>query len=210
MKKITLIWIFVFVISLSEAYAFNYPPVVNLTFDNSTEPWKDYGSQSINFKGMNGANISGRGFCKWFGCANFTNETRGNPRQDMINGSLNITSMNGMAISMWLYCNESPSGSGNSMGFFIVGGNGSKPNTRKTMQQGDYGMAPDWMTTNGTINPAEGASNALQKNVWTHYFFQYNPDSQAFTIWQNGVPTLNSTATKGTLNHTFGDDITIG
>ena len=47
-------------------------PVLNLTFDDSENPWKDYSALNHQFNSLGAVSWADRDVCKWYGCADFS------------------------------------------------------------------------------------------------------------------------------------------
>lgn len=173
--------------------------VLNLTFDDSNDPWKDYSMYNHVFSAQGNVNWVDRNFCKWYGCADFTAASA------YLNSSAKWENMTGIALKWWVYHNSKPSGS--SSQFYFQIGEGS---TLKSMQDGGYGPSPNFVAENGKVDGSAGESSIPQDGSWYFYFIQYNPIDGRLYVWQNDKLILNSSENFGNLNHAIGDIIKIG
>jgi len=173
--------------------------VMNLTFDDENDPWRDYSYINHTFTVNGGSSWVDRTFCKWYGCANFS-ITDGS---DSLNSTSLFSLENGMAVSFWVYLDNSPTG-GSSQGFFQIG----EDSDLKWTQEGDYGITGLWEAAGGRAGGSAGASDGSGEGQWIHYFMQY--DEIEYVVWKNSVIIENRTSNYGNLNYSIGEIIRVG
>ena len=190
--------------------------VLYLTFDDKNNPWKDYSKYNNVFTANNNVAWADRDVCKWYGCADFTANTKGQGSNiDFLNSSAKWSGMDGISIMFWVnHQVGSKIGGGTSQGYFYMDNDAEKwyndnPNERK-LSTGGFGMSPNFDAQKGVVGNSEGRANNPTDDVWYHYFIMYNPAEGRLYTWQNGVLTINSSEPFGQLNHSLGDAIWIG
>ncbi|MEK6920616.1 MAG: CARDB domain-containing protein, partial [Nanoarchaeota archaeon] len=217
------IWLLVFIVALAIAflYAIKEPRIVglvtflipeikvqdptlilDLTFDDPNDPWKDYSSYNHVFASQGNVKWADKSKCKWYGCADFTKNAN-----EHLNNTAKWDTMTGIAVKFWVYHTEKPTSS-SSQYYFQIGD--SKKGTLKTMQDNGFGPAPSFTAENGIVSENAGGSNTPNANNWYQYFIQYNPAEGNLYVWQNDRLVLNSSENFGQLNHTIGDIVRVG
>lgn len=173
-------------------------PVVNLTFDDSNYPWRDYSNLNHQFTKSGATNWADSASCKWYGCADFT--TAGG---DYIGSNTRFSLDNGMAVSFWLKP-TSQVGQGFSQAYYELG----TGNNYKYSEEAQYGINTKWNSQSGQVGGTTGSSFTTTANQWTHYFIEY--DESRFIVWKNGEVIRNVSQSYGNLNFTVGEAINVG
>jgi hypothetical protein len=199
MRKEIIIPLIAFIL-ISSASATISAPIVNLTFDNSSNCFYDSSTVHHNFTNQGGVACLPASICKWYGCASF-NATSG----DFLNTTTKFPLSKGMAVEFWLYPTAQVSGAA-SQAYMQIGNDVNNPQIDGT--EGGYGWSPRFWTSGGIIQHNPGDTYTTQDGVWTHYFMQWN--NSQYTLWKNGVVLVNSADAYGTLNYTVGDMLRVG
>ncbi len=170
---------------------------LNLTFDNSSNPLKDYSylNHEINLTGE--ASWLNNDECKWEGCLDLTAD--GN---DYIITKTLFKPGNSIAISFWYKPIISPSQE--NQWYFQISSGSSEMST----QESQYGISSDWKATEGRIGSSTGSSYTTEENKWTHYFISY--DGKEYKVWKNGRLIKNDTENKGELLAGINETMKIG
>lgn len=179
--------------------------VLNLTFDNASNPWQDYSGLNHPFNSLGNVNYINGSSCKWYGCANFSNNTRGVADHDYLNSTTLFSLEDGVFMSMWVYHDTAPSGA-DSQGYFYMGSGGDA----KYIEQGDYGYNPTLKATNGTAGASIGSGYGSSATTWEHIALQYSPDDANYTFWLNGDRVKTDTDNFGDLNYSVGEILWLG
>jgi len=168
--------------------------MVNLTFDDATDPWRDYSEINHSFNAVGGANYVNRTYCKWYGCVNLST-TDGS---DYLNTTTNF-GFNGdeACVMWWLYENTGPSGSSSRYYYAIDVVNEDE---WFATQEGDYSITGEWIAETGNVGGNIGDTKSTPAQTWTHYAQSY--DGLTYKAWINGVLEKNVSAAKGNLNMT--------
>jgi len=188
-------------INFSTLYNITQPqsaPVINLTFDDSTNPWKDYSNLNHPFAEQGGISWASIDNCKWYGCADMNADF-----EDYISTNSKFSLNTGMAIEFWIQPTKTING-GNSQAYYGIG----SENNYKFSEEGDYGLDTKWDAKNGKVGLITGASKKTSSNIWTHYFIQY--DESTFKVWKNGELVVDTIQNYGDLNYSLGEKIEVG
>ncbi len=172
--------------------------VLNLTFDDISDPWKDYSLYHHTFFPQGGIKWADKASCKLYGCADFS-DTRG----DYLNSTTKFSLNNGIATSFWIYLNRE-AGDGGSNSYWLMGNN----QNLKWIEDSGYGINSHWTAENGMVGDNVGSSKRSQAKKWIHYFIQYNESE--YRVWKDGALIGNLSQSYGNLNYTVGELIKIG
>src|SRR3989338_745834 len=189
--------------------------VLNLTFNNLSDPWKDYSVYGHVFSAMNTVSYADKTKCKWYGCADFTPNTRAMGNSiDYLNSTAQWTASDGISIMFWLYHTVgSKIDGGKSQGYFMMSDNPDQSwkdiHVQKLTSSG-FGMGSTFEARDGIVSNSEGSVNYFHDNQWYHFFISYNPKQGRLYIWRNGILMVNSSEPYGPLNYSKGDKIWIG
>ncbi|MBU0757798.1 MAG: hypothetical protein KKF44_07030 [Nanoarchaeota archaeon] len=176
--------------------------VLNLTFDDENDPWKDYSYLNHQFNARGSASWADSDVCKWFGCADLT-ATDGS---DYLNSStLFEIGENGFCTMWWTYEETSPSGSSSRM-YWMVGNDDESNELYCT--EGDYGISTMWSAELGDVGGTLSESYGTTGGTWTHYAISY--DGHYYSAWKNNILLKNVSTEKGTINSSAGNPIKIG
>lgn len=175
-------------------------PVINLTFDDPANPWKDYSNLNHQFTKQGGAGWVDYSSCKWYGCVDLTD----NDATDYLDSNLAFTG-DSLAVSYWVYFTEQPSGS-NSQGFWHIGTTGD----RKKTSYSTYCFNPGWMAHDGEVSTNTYSSGCVGTERWYYVFEQYNAETGVFEFWINDDYYKNWVLDKGPLTDHLGSIIILG
>lgn len=167
--------------------------VLNVTFDDSSDPWKDYSIYNHQFSAEGVVNRVDKQSCKWYGCLQSS--------EGYINSSTKFVLNDGFALDFWVNYRVKPSGS-NSHGFFWIGSEAD--GEMKTCWENNLGFSCRLhRDSGGYFQVSAGAGTAAKSNQWYHYFIQYDGDNHV--VWRNGVVLRNESAPHGNLAFSVGE-----
>lgn len=173
-------------------------PVINLTFDDQNNPWRDYSNLYHAFAEQGSTTWEDENTCKWFGCADFR-ATSG----DFIESTSKFTTPDGMALSFWINPTERPTGA-NSQAYYEIG----TGDNQKYAEEGDYGLNTKWKAETQEVGGGVGPAQKTLTDRWTHYFVQY--DEASFKVWKNGELIKNEAQSYGNLKSGLNDILYVG
>lgn len=175
-----------------------HEPVINLTFDDASNPWQDYSTRNHSFLPQGGASQSSSTFCKWYGCLNVS--ALSGDSLDTYNAK--FSTEEGFALSYWIYLDSNPTGS-SSQGYFVFGDDAHH------ILEGDYGANVQWYNeSDDNVGANMGSSEKTVSQMWNHYFIQYNNTN--FVTWKNGEIIRNESRSYSNINSFYGEEFVIG
>lgn len=175
--------------------------IMAITGDNETIPFYDYSpyhNPNVSVLGSP-SHISDRNIAKWYGALNFS-ATSGDGVLYNLSNSID-DDMTGFACNFWVYHTTEPTG-GSSQYYMWVG---TSDSDNQHAQQGDYGVAVNLDTTNGTSGVAMGESYSDTTGYWSWIHFQYDDQTEVFKAYRNGDLRSSYTDT-GAGNITWSDN----
>ena len=174
----------------------DYDPsvVLNLTFDDPNDPWKDYSQYNHEMTPQGDVAWADRTICKWYGCADLR-ATSG----DYLSTLSLFNLSEGIAISFWVYRTTDEN-----VGYYQIG----EADTLKWSEEGSYGVSSKWTATSGIVGSTPGASDSTPTGQWTHYFMLY--DTQHYSIWKNAILINNLSQSFGEIRSQTGENVFIG
>ena len=181
----------------------NHSLVLNMTFDDGL--LLDSSEENHSFTNNGNVTLLNRTYCKWYGCANFS-DTSG---ADYLNTTIKFSLDDGIAMSVWVYFTQSPASSGSYSSYFWGMGEQSL-DTRKFVGSTYWGFGAELYADTGIVSTYTGTGDADISGQWYHYFYQYNPTTGDSLVYKNGALIENETQSYGDLNSTIGELLYIG
>ncbi|NTV23339.1 MAG: LamG domain-containing protein [Nanoarchaeota archaeon] len=176
--------------------AYSSSVVMNLTFDDQADPWKDY--SSLNHQFTSTAAFADASKCKFNSCADFTAMSN-----DILTSLAKFTLASGFSSCFWVYPTD-PNFE-NTHFYYAIG---KDPGTLKQAAENQYGTAAHFDTSTGNVLDGPSDSSTSTPNSWNHYCLSYDK-AAGVKVWRNGV-LIREKAYTGTLNSTASEAIVIG
>lgn len=151
---------------------------INLTFDDESNPWKDYGPYNHTFTNTSGLSWCDRDISKWYGGA--CNNDSSNNGYLTTTADFNIEN-EGFGFEFWVKHDSAPSG-GVRPGYFWshTAGDGLSGG------EDNQGFNIFWYNSTGSkISNFYSYANPTPDSVWTYYAFSYNSTTCDWTWYQN-------------------------
>ncbi len=173
--------------------------VMNLTFDDESDPWDDYSGINHAFAAQSSPAWVNQSYCKWYGCANFS------VAQSYINTSMNFKLDNGMSFCMWYKLTVN---SADVSQYYMMFGTGDSDPNQKAVVEDDWGLSAYYKCESGIADGANGASYDATADTWLHRCMVYN--ESLLLHYVNGVNVNNDSEPYGNLNYTVGELFKLG
>ncbi|MBD3203450.1 hypothetical protein GF327_04090, partial [Candidatus Woesearchaeota archaeon] len=167
--------------------------ILNLTFDDESDPWKDYSTLDHEFTANGNVNRVNRSYCKYYGCVNLS-DTSG----DYIYAPVKFDLNKDIAVGYWIYYETQPASGSSTQYIMMISEDEATHNNDNILQTLESAWGIQFATTvmNSTdkneVGASVGSSNPSTASKWYHYFMQYSTEKDRIEIWQNGVLRTNS------------------
>jgi len=204
-KVLLFLILFLIVVICNTVSAYDFVGVVlNLTFDNSSDPWKDYSVYNHVFNKTGTVSNPNSSVCKWYRCINFTHG-EGNYINSTSQFELNET---GFAANYWIYYRDDPDDAGAAAHWQV----GKQANSDEI---GVYDNAGGYGTTTLIFNSTGGQiynsiSVSSNQDQWYNIHVQFNPADRALLTYHNGVLMKNYTYPSKSIAKVLGKFLAIG
>lgn len=154
--------------------------VLNLTFDDYANPWKDYSIINHNFTTIGTVTTSNLDTCKYYGCINLSSAG-----VHYLNSTVNFATNNTIAWCAWIY--PSISTATNTFGFFNFGIWGFSPKYRSHVEFLESSLGFDYIRTNQSLDELGtifGYTQLSSVNNWHFLCFQQTSNGN-MTFWRD-------------------------
>jgi hypothetical protein len=178
--------------------AVNFNLLVNLTFYDENNPWRDYSQSNLSFDAQGNISWENKTFGKYYGSANVSYGDT-----DHLNTTTSFLFNEGFAASFWVKFRTNPSSDDHGIFGFSTADDASYFGCKVAT----YGMVCMWHNSTGTRLDAHDSS-VPSTGSWVHYFLQY--DGNNFVIWRDNSKTTNRTVvSSGVIATAVNDDFFI-
>jgi len=200
-NKLTILFLLTLILLTGIVSAATDYVVLNLTFDDTGDYFKDSSTFNQTFTAVGtAAGLTDNDICKWKGCLNLSADGG-----DYIQSTASFN-MSYMAIAYWVYYEVQPGESETQAAFEI-----SISDRLRRTAYSSYCYNPSWQAAGGEISTSTSSDGCVDTDRWYFVFEQYN--GSVYKIYLKGGSvnfTKSLDAANGILKHNITDTIHIG